>query len=674
MNKHLSKTMLGMGILSLAAVSANAQIVPLFETDPQFIALSDSENPGKWDTDMFRGNAIWADVNNDGWMDLFQVGNTTAAGWHSHVYGWTNNAGTFTEITGLPFVQRSDGPGCTTSDQRGTNNNTLAWIDYNNDGNIDIIQRGIKEGAAEENSTAAADLFINLYRGNGDGTFTLVENTGLEVIGLEQETLYSGITMVVDFDCDGYQDLTMTGITDDTREVALYHNNGDGTFTKLDPATTFVDWQEMPYDLALSSGSIAWGDYNNDGYPDFAVNGWSDTVGGVATIVCRNNGDGSFLCLDMSLTDPYADFLPEEPGTQKGMLMWGDFNNDGWLDLFVCGETYDGTNWGRTADILLNRGNDYENLEDYPESQFQRIPASESGINLGAAKGNSTDVIDLDGNGYLDIVVTGEGAGAMTDFIMNNGDLTFSEDNSTNANTDFRSGTAMEFFDYDGDGYIDFFAMGYRDNGRKFQLFKNTGKYEDENFESHDLAKNNAPQGPSSVAMAANGNATTITWGNGSDNETPDEALRYNVAIEKTNGEIFMLVPADLETGDLKVAGLANLILGNTYTINIPSSDIKQAYVQTVDGAKATSQFVEVGGSSAELVSANDAIKVWNNSDVLNVTVDDAATVTIYDITGNKVAAVNINGSTTIDCAGYNGLYLVKVETENACKTTKVIF
>lgn len=679
MKKQFSKTMLGLGALSMAAMSANAQMVPLFEEDPQFFASSATDvTPGQWDTDMFRGNAMWADVNNDGWMDLFLVGNTTADGWHSHIYGWTNDKGTFTEIKDLPFYKRSNGNDCTTDGTRGTNNVTLAWIDYNNDGNIDIIQRGVKEGATE-NSTSSEDLFINLYKGNGDGTFTLVENTGLSVIGLEQETVYSGITTVVDFNCDGYQDIAMTGITDGVRYVSLYKNNGgNGTFTLLDPATTYLNWQGGPYDLALSSGTIAWGDYNNDGYPDFAVNGWSDTVGGVATVICRNNGDGTFLCLDMSAEDPSCEFMPQEPGTQKGMLMWADFNNDGWLDLFVCGETYDSKNWGRTADILLNRSNDPEEDIDYeynPEAQFQRIPASESGISLGAIKGNATDIVDLDCNGYMDIIVSGEGAGAQTDFIMNNGDMTFSEDNSTNK-ADFRSGASMEFWDYNGDGYIDFFGMGYRDNGHKFALFRNTGKYEDDDFTQHDYPTNNAPAGPSSVAMAADGDGVKITWGNGNDDVTPNEHLRYNVAIEKTNGEIFALVPADIETGALKIAMLQNLIYGNSYKVNIPASEIKQVYVQSVDGSKQTSEFIPVGGqgSGVESVAANDGISVWAVGDVLNVNVDGAATVEVYSIAGNRVATMNIDGATNIDCTDYSGLYLVKVETEAACKTVKVVF
>lgn len=680
MKKQFSKTMLGLGALSMAAMSANAQMVPLFEEDPQFIASSATDvTPGQWDTDMFRGNAMWADVNNDGQMDLFLVGNTTAAGWHSHLYGWTNNNGTFTEIQNLPFTQRSDGNACPAGDTRGTNNVTLAWIDYNNDGNIDVIQRGVKENAAGgESSTASADLFINLYKGNGDGTFTLVENSGLQVIGTEQECLYSGITTVVDFNRDGYQDIAMTGITDGDRFVSLYKNNGDGTFSLLDPAATYLDWQGSAYDLALSSGSIAWGDFNNDGYPDFAVNGWSDTVGGVATIVCKNNGDGTFLCLDMAAYDPSCEFMPNQPGTQKGMLMWADFNNDGWLDLFVCGETYDGTNWGRTADILLNRGNDPEEDIDYeynPEAQFERIPASDSGISVGQVKGNATDIVDLDGNGYMDIIVCGEGAGAMTDFIMNNGDMTFTEDNFTNK-ADFRSGASMEVWDYDGDGYLDFFGMGYRDNGHKFALFHNTGKYEDADFMQHDYPTNNAPAGPSSVEMAAEGNGVKITWGNGNDDVTPSNHLRYNVAIEKTNGEIFTLVPADLETGALKVAMLQNLVYGNSYKVNIPASEIKQVYVQSVDGSKQVSEFIPVGGqgSGVEEIAVNDGIGVWAVGDVLNVNVDGAATVEVYSVAGNRVATMNIDGATNIDCTDYSGMYLVKVETEAACKTVKVVF
>ena len=263
----------------------------------------------------------------------------------------------------------------------------------------------------------------------------------------------------------------------------------------------------------------------------------------------------------------------------------------------------------------------------------------------------------------------------MTDFIMNNGDMTFSEDNSTNK-ADFRSGTAMEVWDYDGDGYLDFFGMGYRDNGHKFALYHNTGKYEDADFNQHDYPTNNAPEGPSSVEMAADGNGVKITWGNGNDDVTPREYLRYNVVIEKNNGEIVSLVPADIETGALKVAMLQNLVYGNSYKVNIPMADIKQAYVQSVDGSKQTSAFIPVGGQGAgvEEIASNDGISVWANGDVLNVNVDGAATVAIYGVAGNRVATMNIDGATTIDCTDYSGLYLVKVETEAACKTTKVVF
>ena len=176
--------------------------------------------------------------------------------------------------------------------------------------------------------------------------------------------------------------------------------------------------------------------------------------------------------------------------------------------------------------------------------------------------------------------------------------------------------------------------------------------------------------------MAADGNGVKITWGNGNDDVTPREHLRYNVVIEKNNGEIVSLVPADIETGALKVAMLQNLVYGNSYKVNIPMADIKQAYVQTVDGSKQTSAFIPVGGQGAgvEGIASNDGISVWANGDVLNVNVDGAATVAIYGVAGNRVATMNIDGATTIDCTDYSGLYLVKVETEAACKTTKVVF
>ena len=78
--------------------------------------------------------------------------------------------------------------------------------------------------------------------------------------------------------------------------------------------------------------------------------------------------------------------------------------------------------------------------------------------------------------------------------------------------------------------------------------------------------------------------------------------------------------------------------------------------------------------ASVESVAANDGINVWVSGDVLHVAAEGEAAVAVYSLAGNLVAETTIDGAASIDCAGYTGLYLVKVETASVCKTTKVVF
>ncbi len=77
-------------------------------------------------------------------------------------------------------------------------------------------------------------------------------------------------------------------------------------------------------------GAVAWGDYNNDGKLDVVITGVSDTSALVAAI-WRNDGDGTF-------TDAGANL----PGMDLGCAAWGDYDNDGDLDLLFAGNSNDG--------------------------------------------------------------------------------------------------------------------------------------------------------------------------------------------------------------------------------------------------------------------------------------------------------------------------------------------
>lgn len=147
--------------------------------------------------------------------------------------------------------------------------------------------------------------------------------------------IYLGAAVWADYNRDGYMDFYLTGWRSQGSSTSapssyLYRNNGNGTFTEV--ATSVVP---------LGASTAAWGDFNNDGYPDLAVAG---NAGGSTydSRIYQNNGNGTF-------TDIQAELAP----LLSPALAWGDLNNDGLPELVASGTASDGTAF--TA-IYLNNG------------------------------------------------------------------------------------------------------------------------------------------------------------------------------------------------------------------------------------------------------------------------------------------------------------------------------
>jgi enediyne biosynthesis protein E4 len=133
------------------------------------------------------------------------------------------------------------------------------------------------------------------------------------------ESMAGGVALI-DYDRDGLPDIYFTNaptvemeLTGKKARSALYHNNGDGTFTDV------TDKAGVGYPC-FAMGAVV-GDYNNDGWPDLLVT----CLGGV--VLYRNNGDGTF-------TD-----VTKQAGLNDSQFAtgaaFGDYDGDGWVDLFV---------------------------------------------------------------------------------------------------------------------------------------------------------------------------------------------------------------------------------------------------------------------------------------------------------------------------------------------------
>src|ERR1019366_6296848 len=215
----------------------------------------------------------------------------------------------------------------------------IAILDFDNDGKMDIF---FTNGAQLPELKKTGPSFYNcLLRNRGDGTFEDVTAKA----GIAGEHLdYSYGVAVGDYDNDGFPDIFIAN----TGKNALYHNNGNGTFTDV------TDRSGLGTKPAKTlSVQAAWFDYDNDGLLDLVVSNytlWTPeedrrcTVRGVEAYchpqmyppvphrLYHNLGDGKFE--DVTEKSGFG----KSPGKGMGIGI-ADFNNDGWMDVFIANDT-----------------------------------------------------------------------------------------------------------------------------------------------------------------------------------------------------------------------------------------------------------------------------------------------------------------------------------------------
>ena len=269
------------------------------------------------------GGAV-GDYNNDGWPDFY----LTCLG--GNVLYRNNGDGTFTDVTAKAGV--ADGRWSTGA----------AFGDYDGDGFVDLMvtnyvdfhlndlpgfgsapfckYRGIDVQCGPRGLRGAGDA---LFHNNGDGTFTDVS----KVAGVSDPNGYYGLGVIwADFNNTGRPDIY---IANDSTPKFLYKNEGNGKFKEigLESGTAVSDDGSEQ-----ASMGIALGDYNHTGRPSITVTNFSDEN----SLLYRNEGDWNFK--DVSYTSGAA--LPSLPFVKWGTALV-DVDNDGWLDLIaVNGHVY----------------------------------------------------------------------------------------------------------------------------------------------------------------------------------------------------------------------------------------------------------------------------------------------------------------------------------------------
>ena len=321
----------------------------------------------------------------------------------------------------------------------------VGWIDYDQDGLMDLY---FVQSAATDIYKPSHPLRSALYHNNGDGTFTDVT----EKAGVGGEGHYGQGVAVGDYDNDGYPDLYVTGYG----RAILYHDNGDGTFTDVTAKAGVADEGQW-------STSAGWFDYDKDGWLDLVVTNyieWTPKTNlwcgerrpGYRSYCNPGNYKGQKTKLyhnnhDGTFTD-VSDASGVGKPESKGMgVVLADFNNDGWPDIAIANDTWPNF-------LFLNKHDG--TFQDV--SFVSGLAASEDGR---YEAGMGIDAADVDGDGWLDVYVT------HLDFELNrlyhnNRDGTFDDytyRSGIGNKAILLSGVSMKFLDYDNDGWPDILQL-----------------------------------------------------------------------------------------------------------------------------------------------------------------------------------------------------------------------
>jgi hypothetical protein len=327
------------------------------------------------------------DYDNDGWPDLF------VANVNGNQLLRNNGDGTFTDVTEKSGMGRGLLDGRTMWSVGG------GWLDYNNDGLLDLFVVNYcrwevdKDPICQLNGEVRgychpryyAPLRNTLYRNNGDGTFTDVsEETGIA------EHLGKGMSVsFADFDEDGYSDIF---VANDTTRNFLFHNIGGKRFEEVGVKMGVAFGS---YGKALSGMGSDFRDVNNDGRPDI----WHTAIEHETFPLYLNHGERDFL--DATGPSGLASGTASMSGWGNGIF---DLDNDGWKDLFVARSNvvdniqlvYPSRRYREPNAVFRSLGNGkFQNVTETAGEDLQHA-AAHRGVAFG----------DLDNDGRVDMVVS----------------------------------------------------------------------------------------------------------------------------------------------------------------------------------------------------------------------------------------------------------------------------
>jgi tetratricopeptide (TPR) repeat protein len=368
----------------------------------------------------------WGDYDGDGWDDLLLNG---------RVLFRNRRDGTFEDVTDDAGIG-------------GTGTNGAVWADVDNDGDLDFYATS---GATSGEKTD------RLWLNSGDGTF----EDATEAAGGMTDLYTTEGAAWGDYDGDGLVDLYLASYERPRTETfteygigfpdILYHNEGGAVFRNVSQEAGLVP----PFGENLSGRGVNWGDFDNDGDLDIFVSNYRLQE----NLLWRNEGDGTFtdVAPELGVSGHETDgWWGHTIGSE-----WGDYDNDGDLDLFSANLAHPRYIEVSDMSMLLENGGP-------PYFLFTDVRAA-SGIKY--AETHSDPVWwDADSDGDLDLFITSIYPNCGSFLYRNTGRGHF-EDVTWLAGARTFNGWGCAVSDFDHDGDLDL-AVG---SGSGFRLLRNDG-------------------------------------------------------------------------------------------------------------------------------------------------------------------------------------------------------